>query len=283
MKQAYIDIGELGYSFFLSAHLRWLMNRGKPVSLVMTYPGRECLYGAWVEKVISVPPEFYRDFDTGKQQEFKIGNGTSDKLDTFFRCYFNLRLPKGYQVSKDMNFDAGRIPDIYANERIFAPYPYKKKLEGGREILVFTRYRNYELFNRRDIPKKYWIKVINTLCDVFPDCTIRAVGTLKGAHNITEVRKDNYINFVGKTSDFQDVIDRCQLAIGVIGGDTGPLKFTLLQGIPTFMIGWQWDWMKEQNYLGTEFHFYKIALVEHREFDDERAITEATLFFKRYQ
>lgn len=280
MKQAYIDIGELGYSFYLSAHLRWLMNQGHPAHLVMTYPGRECLYGDWVEKVISVPSGFYRDFDTGKQQEFKIGNGTSDKLDGFFRRYFNVRLPKGYQVSEDMNFDAGRIPDIYANERIFAPYPYKKKLEGRREILVFTRYRNYELFNRRDIPKEYWLRVIGTLCDTFPNYTIRAMGTKKGAYNITEIQRDNYINDVGKTSDFQDVIDRCQLADGVIGGDTGPLKFTLLQGIPTFMIGWQWGWMKEQNWLGTDFHFYKISLEEHRIFDDSRAITEAVLFFR---
>jgi len=280
MKQAYIDIGELGYSFYLSAHLRWLMNQGQLVHLVMTYPGRECLYGDWVKEVISVPDEFYKDFDTGKQQEFKIGNGTSDKFDGFFRRYFNLRLPKGYQVSEDMSFDAGRIPDIYANERVFAPYPYKKKLKGRREILVFTRYRNYELFNRRDIPKKYWIKVINTLCDAFPNCMIRAMGTLKGAYNITEIQKDNYINSVGKTSDFQDVIDRCQLAIGVIGGDTGPLKFTLLQRIPTFMIGWQWDWMKEQNWLGTRFKFYKITLEEHKNFNDERAIAEAVSFFK---
>lgn len=127
MKSAYVDIGELGYSLYLSAHLRWFMNQGKPIALVMTYPGRRCLYDRWVKKVIDVSPEFYKDFDTGKQQEFKIGDGTSNKLDTFFRRYFNIRLPKGYQVSKDMNFDAGKIPDIYAGRRIFAPYPYRKK------------------------------------------------------------------------------------------------------------------------------------------------------------
>lgn len=279
MKSAYIDIGELGYSFYLSAHIKWLNSQGHPASLVVTYPGRRCLYEDWVDRVDNVSDEFYRDFDTGKQQEFKIGRGTSEKFDEYFRAYFNKRLPKGYCVSREMSFDGGKIPDIYAGRRVFVPYPYEERFTGKREILVFTRYRNYELFNRRDIPKKFWIRMIENLCSRFPNHTIRVMGTKKGSYNISEVQRDNYINSIGETSDFQRVIDRCQLADGVVGGDTGPLKFTLLQGIPTFMIGWQWDWMKYQNWLGTKFKFYQITLEAHKEFNDGRAITEAVSFF----
>jgi len=282
MKFAYIDIGELGFSMYLSAHIKWLKNQGQLPALVMTYPGRKCLYEGWAEKVISIPDEFYKDFDINCQHGFKISDGTDKKMNSIFRDYFNEKLPKGYCVAEDLNFDATLPQEAYPKERFFIPYPYKEELIGKKEILVFTRFRNYPLFNRKDFPKKFWIDLIEILCTAFPNCIVRAMGTKNGAYNITEIERVNYINFVGKTSDFQKVLDRCQLAIGAVGIDSGPLKFTQLQGLPTFVINWNESWViHDACFRHGPFQFYKTDLSQHKTFNDTKAVIEAVSFLEK--
>ncbi len=281
MIPAYIDIGELGFSVYLSAHMKWLKDHGYPVAMVMTYPDRKCLYEDWVEKVINIPEEFYIDFDIGQQQGFRIGRGIHENLNTFFKYYFNTKLPDGYCVSEDMNFDISLPKELYSGKMLFTSYPYKERFTGRKEILVFTRHRDYALFNRKNLPKKFWIDLINSLCNRFRRYTIRAVGTKIGAYDITEVQKNNYVNSVGRVSNLQSLIDRCQVTVGAIGGDSGPLKIMRLQNVPTFIIGWNREWIEYDNCLGKNFYFYEIALKEHNIFNNKVAITEAVSFFKR--
>jgi len=280
MKLAYIDVGELGFSIYLSAHVKWLRSQGIQVDLVVTYPDRRCLYENWAEEVIDVPNEFYKDFDIEQQQGFKIGRGISEKLDVVFRNYFNRKLLVDCYVSEDMDFDVDLPEKIYPKKTIFAPYPYKERLIGRKEILVFPRCRKRKLFDRRNLPKEFWVEMIENLCDAFEECTIRTMGTMIGTYNITEVQRDNYVNSVAETLDLQRLIDRCQLAIGAVGGNSGPLKFTLLQGVPTFMIDWNWDWMKHENWLETKFYFHKTTLEELNKFDDREVIVKAISFFR---
>lgn len=280
MIPAYIDIGELGFSVYLSAHMKWLKNRGYQAAMVMTYPDRRCLYEGWVGEVVDVPDEFYTDFDIGQQQGFKIGRGIFENLNTFFKYYFNTKLPEGYCVSEDMDFDVSLPEEIYPGKMLFTPYPYKETFTGRKEILVFTRHRDYELFDRKNIPKEFWIRLIESLCSKFKNYTIRAVGTKIGAYNITEVKKNNYVNSVGEVSDLQTLIDRCQVIVGAIGGDSGPLKIMRLQNVPAFIIGWNQRWIRYDNCLGTNFYFYEITLKEHNTFSGKKAIAEAISFFR---
>ena len=277
MKLAYIDIGELGYSLYLSAHIKWLLSQGRPAALVMTYPDRKCLYEDWVEKVVDVPSEFYKDFDIREQKCFKIGNVGGKEL----RAYFNEKLPEGYCVSGDMDFDMWGYHRVYAREKLFVSYPHKKELIGKKEILVIPRCRpNFKPYNLRNLPRVFYIRLIEALCSAFEDCIIRAVGTRAGAYNLIEIKKNNYVNSVGSAPNLQTTIDRCQITIGAVGVYTTILLLAMMQGVPTFGIGHEEQRFEDENWLKTKFNFHKIGEKEYNEFKNERAIANAISFFK---
>ena len=60
MKLAFIDIGELGWSMYVNAHIRWLKQQGEVSVAVITYPDRRCLYEGLADVVIDAPAEFYK-------------------------------------------------------------------------------------------------------------------------------------------------------------------------------------------------------------------------------
>ena len=89
--------------------------------------------------------------------------------------------------------------------------------------------------------------------------TIRTIGTHIGAYDI-HIHKPTYVNSIGKGQSLQDLIDRCQLAVAAVGGQSAPPKITLLQGIPTFMMGHDTKRHTEiDNWLNTRVGFYTIT------------------------
>jgi len=285
MKPAYIDIGELDFSIRLSAYIKWLKNQGRPASLVMTYPDRRCLYERWVEKVVNVPDEFYKDFDREYQWGSHIGNGECLEEETQQQLmdYFNKKLPEGYCVAKEMGFTRGFVM-VHCLPKLFVPYPYEEKFTGKKEILVFPRARQISIFSNRNIPKIFYVKLIERLCDTFKDYTIRTMGLKFAAYNITEVKKDNYINSVEEASSLQRVIDRCRVAAGAIGSHSTLLLFTMLQGVPSFIIGKNQVKAERDNWLKTKYCFFSTIMWIFKNWKDEKehekAITKAISFFK---
>jgi len=287
MKEAYIDIGELDFSIRLSAYMNWLKDQGRQVALVMTYPGRKCLYEDRVEKVIDVPKEFYKDFDIEQQCGSRIGicnKSIEEEYQRKFVDYFNGKLPEGYCVSGDMEFVQPFSRMTNYRSFLFTPYPYREKLTGKKEILVLPRCRRTAPYSERNLSKMFYIKLINRLCDNFGDYIIRTMGLKDASYDITEVKKDNYINFVGKTANLQKVIDRCQVAIGAIGSHSTPLVFTMLQGVPSFLIGKDRERVEKTNWSNTKFYFVNTGSWHFAGWADEKehdkAINEAILFFK---
>ncbi|MCK4792823.1 MAG: hypothetical protein KAV87_54340, partial [Desulfobacteraceae bacterium] len=135
-------------------------------------------------------------------------------------------------------------------------YRYKTNHSDRSEILIFPRYRNSVT---RNLPKAFYISMINLICDEFPDCFVRTIGTANGAYDINEVQKNNYINWVGKSESIQDLIDSCQSAIAVVGSQSAPPKISLLQGVPTFIIGHERErHINAENWMRTKVAFYEI-------------------------
>ncbi|GAG56334.1 unnamed protein product, partial [marine sediment metagenome] len=62
LKLAFVDIGELGWSLYLSAHLRWLKENTDYSLAIVTSPDRSCLYQNLANLLIDVPHDFYEKF-----------------------------------------------------------------------------------------------------------------------------------------------------------------------------------------------------------------------------
>lgn len=251
MKIIYVDIGELGWSLYLSAHVRWLKRNSEDHIGIMTLADRKCLYRGLADSIYDVPDDFHERFKVGLQSGFGLKCIPREELKT----YFEENIPRGYRLN-----GVFICQKFFGDKKIFEPYSYSKKLIGKTEILVFPRHRDgYPKINRRNLSEKFYIKMIRALCDEFPDYTVRTMGILSGAYNLTKIERANYINGVNEDTDLQDLIDRCQLAIAAVGSQSAPPKISLLQDVPTFMIGHQRErHINRDNWMSTKVEFYEL-------------------------
>ena len=272
MKEAFVDIGELGWSLLLSAHTRWLKRKGKPVALTMTFFDRMSLYEGLADEVRAVPVNFNQKFGYSIASGFGLEQITTSQM----RAYFNEALAPQYFVSAKMSFRC--VKPIFSGQLIYEPYPYKANHSDSSEILIFPRYRDSV---KRNISKSFYISLINLICDEFPDYFVRVIGTANGAYDIDEVRKNNYINCVGKSESIQDLIDSCQSAIVAVGSQSAPPKISLLQGVPTFIMGHERRrHVTNDNWMGTKVAFYEIRGDSYDNFDSADCMNKIIDFIK---
>jgi hypothetical protein len=270
-KIVFIDVGELGWSLYLSAHIRWLKKNTDSQSVVIGFPDRRCLYKGLVEEFIEVPRAFYKKYDINNQDSCRIRKVGWDELNSFFFSY----VPSGYRFAGYKEYPTKIISD----KRIFAPYEYSRRPERKREIIIFPRCR-HGLWTRRNLSKEFYIRIIKNLCDVFPKMRIRTVGTKEGAYNI-DLDRRNYINWVGKGDTLQDLINKCQSAVIAVGSQSAPPKLALLQGLPTFIIGHQRKrHIKTENWMNTKVGFYEIKKDAYETFNKRGCIKAIINFVK---
>jgi len=273
MNRALIDIGELGWSMYVHAHIRWLKKNTDDSIAVITYPDRRCLYEGLVDIVQSVPSGFYTAFNIKAQNCL----GIQKILSSTIKVYFMPHLPNGYRIPDDFVLGCG----WHFGDRLdFAPYKYAKRLTGKSELLIFPRYRTGGWYSFRNLRESFYVELIKRLCDEYPSFNIRTIGTTMGAYNIN-VDKANYINYVGKGDGLQDMIDRCQLAVAATGSQSGPVKIALLQGVPTYIIGHQRErHIGRENWMKTEAEFYQVQNKDYSKYDADECIEAIISFIK---
>ena len=251
-KMAFVDIGELGWSLYLSAHLRWLKANTDHAIAIITSPDRKCLYRDSADLILDVPDDFYEKFK-GEQNCFGIDSWGKEEL----KKYFEKGLPPGFTIAENAIFNWNR--KFIENKTIYKSYEYSKKLRGKKKILVFPRYREHPRFCYRNLPKLFYIELIKFLCDKFPKYKIKTIGLNSGSYNIVEIKKHNYVNGVKGNADLQDLIDECRLAVAAVGGVSSLPKISLLQKVPTFVIGFQKNrFTTDENWAKTKIGFYEI-------------------------
>lgn len=271
----FIDVGELGWSLYLTAHIRWRKKITDSKIVVITFPDRKCLYMGLADNIIKISKEFGEKFDLNKQDSDGIRKVDQNDI----KSYFASCVPDGYRFAEPNEYPT----KINSESRIFAPYEYKKLPENGKEILIFPRCRK-GLWERGNLPIKFYSYLIKRLCDEFPKVTIRTIGTIEGAYDIRIKRKSNYINWVGKTESIQDLIDKCQSAIAAVGSQSAPPKISLLQDVPTFMIGHQQQrHIQKENWMNTKVGFYEINKNEYAKIDIKKCAKEIVAFIKGLQ
>jgi len=274
VKRMYVDIGELGWSLYLSAYVRWLKQHADDHIGVTTFANRRCLYDGIADAVFNVPDDFCVKFNCRAASYFGLRGVAEGKLRDYFATYS----PNGYKVEGFFGWWKG-----FRDKIIFEPYAYNKKLNGKKEILIFPRYREGEKFNRRNLPEKFYATLINVLCDKFSELTIRTSGVKNGAYDIS-INRPNYINWVGREESLQDLINNCQLAIVAIGGISAPPRITLLQGVATFMIGHDRKrYMETENWMSTKVGFYDVPKKAYASIDIKDSIDKIISFVKECQ
>jgi len=270
MKRMYVDIGELGWSLYLAAHIRWLKEHTNDHIGVMTHADRHCLYNGVVDTIYDVPDDFYVRFGRGRE----VFSGLKGVAPTDLNNYFAGKIPPQYELKGFFS-----LIKINKDETIFKPYSYSKVLNGKKEILVFPRHRIIRSSCHRNLPKEFYSKMINALCDKFPDYIIRTIGILSGSYNITEIKRVNYINDIQQDVNLQKLIDRCQIAMVAIGSQSAPPKITLLQGVSTFMMGHQRErHVNEDNWMSTKVEFYDVPKKEYAMINSEDCINKIIIF-----
>ena len=258
---------------YVNAHIRWLKQQGDVSVAVITYRDRRCLYEGLADIVIDAPKKFYELFDMRMQNCLGLQYISPDILKRFFIPY----LPVGYSIPED--FIIG-CKCRFGSRLIFEPYKYSEKLEGRREILIFPRRRLGGWYSYRNLSKPFYTQLILKLCDEFPGLMVRTIGTESGAYSF-EIKKPNYVNWVGKNGSLQDMIDRCQLAVAAVGSQSAPPKIALLQGVPTYMIGHQRQrHVKGENWMGTKVEFYDISDSDYANIDIPFCIEKIVSFIK---
>lgn len=279
MNETFLDVGELGWSLYLSAHLRWLKHIGKSKPSIMLLPGREVFYRGLVDKIFPVPEDFYTTFDLEKKDRF----GFLGVSPAYLRIYINSKLPKGYQLSKRQAFTDDNWTTVFAGQRIFEPYEPKRHFGGIKnKIFVFPRFRETKYFNRRNLPRAFYVDLISRLCEKFQDYSIIQMGTIGGAYDIGrhEIKRPNYTcRFSGST--IEDLIWWMQFAIGAVGSQSFPLKLSLLQGVPSFIIGHEkFRHVRSENWMKTRVGFYEIDRNGYNDFYSEDCIDNIVEFLK---
>lgn len=273
MKKMYVDVGELGWSLYLSGHIRWLKEHTDEHIGVTTHADRCCLYNEIADAVYNVPDDFYTKFRRGREVFFGLRGVSATELSDFFMK----RIHSGYKLEGFFGYK------IKWDKIIFKPYLCSKALNGKKEILILPRCREAKA-GRRNLPKCFYAKMVGILCDEYPDHIIRTIGIPSGAYNINGIKKANYVNDVREGADLQELIDRCQVAVVAIGSQSAPPKITLLQGVPTFMVGHQRErHINTENWMSTKVEFYDIPKYHYDKLNSTDCLKKVMAFVSKCQ
>lgn len=278
----YPDIGELGWSLYLSAHLRWIKNRHPEAeSLVCCSPGRAALFKD-VADICFLPKAFYEKFDVSMQNCFGIKNVNFESIINFFSDY----VEAGYEVYGDFPYRIREYRDALKLPLCFQPYSVNPnfKKSGRRRILIFPR-RRLAGFSSRNLPKEFYTKLINVLCNQFESKTITLIGEPNGTYefNDEELTFPNVQNMISPEYSIQDLVDVCSESDMAVGGASAPPKITALQRIPTFIIGHEKKrCIKTENWSGTSIGFFKVRAKEYGNVDIDKCVRKVEAFSKKY-
>ncbi len=263
---AFIDIGEIGWSQYLSGYINYLKTTKNQKSIIICHPYKNVLYRNIADDILPIPECWNLEYS-------KYETEGSHLFDTENRIrvmdMFNItKLIRDTYPKLNYSLDYGK----FINERIIIPYSHNQIYLNELNIvdnciLVFPRCRPSK-FSERNIDKRFWISMINTLCDIYPKLKIISIGSLRGSFNLSnDITYDNFIDLVPyddlKTLDIMVGLCNTKQAICSFGNVTGPIKMALVCGTPSFVFGHDHELKRitqEENYCNTDCGYYSCQL-----------------------
>jgi hypothetical protein len=245
-----IDLGELGWALYLSAYCLWLKEHGFD-TMVFTYPDRTPLFKDRADYI------FCHNEETINKYSGCIQDGTGfRKVDgKDIKKYYQKFVPKGFEIPDDFKLGCFWF---FRNQSIYKPYKIENKIEGNKRILIFPRYRRGEDVEYRNLPEGIYQELVQELCGNYPNRIITVCGSKNGTYRL-KCSHPNFDDRIGQAETIQDLIDLCGNAIFAMGGTSAPPKISLLQGVPTYIIGHEkYRFTVEENWMKTKVWFDEI-------------------------
>lgn len=268
-KKIIFDCGELGWSLYLSAYALWLVLREGSEVLVYTYADRVALFERFDNRVKVFPKHILKMFE-GKAQDCTSFRGCSD---AWMRSVLSRLVEDGYEIPTEFKFGCNWF---FRKKAIYMPYRSSDGYDKRKRILVFPRYRTSEEHAYRNLPKEFYEKLIETLCIRYPDILITACGKPVGGYEI-KMPYNNFENMVSEHTTIQNLIDLCASAIFAIGGTSAPPKISLLQRVPTYIIGHEKQrFTVDENWSNTKVWFQEINATDYQKIDINQSINQIT-------
>ena len=273
-KIVFFDIGELGWSLYLSGHIQWLKNKGCQVT-VFTSADRRGLFEC-ADHIQNLPIEYCQRYGHLVQDCYGLVEVPHRELKDFFMRF----LSSGMVMPAYFRYGFASPNNSSRTKKFYVPYKVSKAYS-ARNILVFPRCRTSSHHAARNLPRFFYERLISRLCAEFPEHEVIAFGSKDGAHDIS-LSASNYRNFVGNNISIQDLVNYCSTCSGAVGGASAPPKITLQQGVPTYVIGHekkrvtQWD-----NWRGTRVGFWEISENGYNDFNSDACIDDVVVFFMK--
>ncbi len=260
----YYDIGELGWSMYLAAHLKHLHRQGVPVSVIAP-DAREVLYRDCTREILPIPEEWILRFGRYPSDGTHLYNPRTRRRirdqqllsEPFRRAYPDYEI-----VTRYSKFEGERIFEPYRHSRL-AEELCTEQLGDSSVIMIFPRRRSGK-FKGRNIPRRQWERIAEALCEAFEDCTVVAFGSAGGAWRNLQAGSPRFRDLVGwddrRTLDMMVALGNTRQAVAAIGNQSGTVKITLLCGTPTYIFGHEKErHTTEENWAGTAVGFWEVS------------------------
>jgi len=219
------------------------------VLYVLTLKDRFCLYKNIADLLVKVTPNPFGS--KYPQDALGFRKITTEQM----RKYYDKKLPSGFKIPDYVTFKGDTF---FKRKMIFKSFETKNILSDKKDtILIFPRYRKQPSHSWRNLPKKFYVTLVKKLSKEFPNYNIVSIGSKDGAYSL-EIKLPNFKNIVGQT-DIQCVIDYCNISVAAIGSASSLPKISLLQKVPTFVIGHERERaIDTDNWLKTKVGFFEV-------------------------
>ena len=268
----YPDIGELGWSLYLYGYLNKKWEDGDRDFSVVTLKDRRSIFDNIGCQV------FYTNLTDRLRNAAQDGFGLFGIPDSELREYFNTCGHAGEQIAPEFRFGCHRFFD---GKMKFKPLKVEISIPVNR-ILIFPRKRTSQHHSFRNLNKSFYVELIKQLCAKYTNHLVESIGVPGGAYEIGEKNMPlNFRDLVGNITTIQTLIDICSTASVAIGGTSAPPKISMLQGVPTFLLGHEKRrFMVDDNWMRTKAGFYEFGKDEYQSFNESEAIEAVLKFVK---
>lgn len=264
IRKLFIDVGEIGWSQMLAAHMKYLVRELKEEVAVCCPSFKNIFYRDITNEIFPLTPEFIKEYG-GYLPE---GNHLYDPVNKV-RIMDHNKMFKSFK-DKYPKYEVILNYNKFITESIYEPYiasdavkEYIMLMTKRRNvILIFPRYRESK-FQCRNLDLDVWISITNELIKANPDSIIVSIGSEKGSYNLSKyIDSCNLVDLTLYNNEYglSLLVGFCNLNLCIcsIGSQSALVKISLLCGCPSFIIGdEERRHSVDENWMNTDVEFFK--------------------------